>query len=55
LISATILGTRIEGLSVFGAISIAVSLAGSDIVERVSLLWKKVLKKTVNYQHSQRL
>ena len=45
--------TRTDDVSVFGIISIAVPLAGSDIVERVSLLWIKVLKKTVNSQHSQ--
>ena len=43
LISATILGTRTEDACGFGVISIAVSLAGSDIVERVSLLWKKFI------------
>ena len=36
LISATILGTRTEDACGFGVISIAVFLAGSDIVERVS-------------------
>ena len=33
---STILGRRTGGVSVFGVISNAVSLAGSDIVERVS-------------------
>ena len=37
LMESTILGRRTGGVSVFGVISNAVSLAGSDIVERVSL------------------
>jgi len=53
LISATILETRTDDVCGFGVISIAISFAGSGIVERVSLSWIKVLKKTVNCQHSQ--
>ena len=49
LISATILGTRPDCVSVFGVISIAVSSAGLDIVGRVPLLlWIIVLKKWEN-------
>ena len=33
---STILGRRTGGVSVFGVISITISLAGSDMVERVS-------------------
>jgi len=46
LISAIILCTRVTaGVGGFGVVSIAVSLAGSDIVGRVSLLWEKFIPR----------
>ncbi len=44
LMESTILGRRTGGVSVFGVISIAVSLAGSDIVERLSAKQVKLIK-----------
>ena len=41
---STILGRRTGGVSVFGVISNAVSLAGSDIVERLSAKQVKLIK-----------
>lgn len=41
---STILGGRTGGVSVFGVISNAVSLAGSDIVERLSAKHVKLIK-----------
>jgi len=41
---STILGRRTGGVSVFGVISNAVSLAGSDIVERLSAKHVKLIK-----------
>ena len=41
---STILGGRTGGVSVFGVISNAVSLAGSDIVERLSAKQVKLIK-----------
>ena len=44
LMESTILGRRTGGVSVFGVISNAVSLAGSDIVERLSAKQVKLIK-----------
>ena len=41
---STILGRRTGGVSVFGVISNAISLAGSDIVERLSAKQVKLIK-----------
>ena len=41
---STILGRRTGGVSVFGVISNAVSLAGSDIVGRLSAKQVKLIK-----------
>lgn len=44
LMESIILGRRIGGISVFGVVSNAVSLVGSDIVERLSAKQVKLIK-----------